>query len=1000
MNQYPALPLNRLASQEIIEAVAVIDRLGVPALDAVAQLATAALHNAETEPQMAYQWLAIARALNPADAQEQQAQIAYAQARLDMQAGDLVAAEKSLSHAQNLWKTSGNQAALTRSHLGLTQVLTLLGRFDDAEDSIRQAIQNLEEGALSNPAMHLQLAGAYQNLANLLTRQDKHQLALREFSLVQDNLDQYRQRTDILDLETLSHVEYMIASMLLNEAIALMFLDQPTEAEQKLHKAIKFFDQTDDWLNRGRAHSNLGSLYLRSGHYAMALQEFDKALVDLTAETISDDPNRDGKDTFERWRQADVTPLDQAMAYLALNLLPEATTTLERCEQFFRNSDRPYELGQCLYTLGLVRMSSKNMNGAKLALDEAEWHFHHLDSVYWLNRTRLALSTLAYHSQERDVARTLTDTLIQDLTPINVHENRGMNEETVVQWDTGSLTELQLQRLRLHLDEGEFAEAATLAGEIETILGAPSSVSIDNPSMMLSTLPHLHLRLQHMWGQIEQATGDQRKAQTHFRQAIGLLDSQRASLPIEEIRTAFLDDKTRIYDDLVLSLLEGMEGDQNAMSQAIDVIEQARSRSLLERLYATMTGEHESTSKNSDLLEQRRTVRQRLHWHYNRLLSREGDSRGNAEINQAIQADEAMLQQMEWKMSSLLEQAQPVDLARFQQTLDHDKQALVYYIAGDEVLVFLVNFDKVEIFRNLCTISELKDLQSELRFQLGRAELGSDYLNRHGKRLQRALQQALRDLYQSLIAPLETKLTATRLQIIPYGSLHQLPFHALWDGTHYLIERFECTYVPSASIATHCHTNPRQLHNRLTLAGFAITDPTIPQARVEVETIAHHFEQHALYLDDRANESGMTEAVAQADILHVATHGLFRADNPFFSALKLADGWLDVRDIYRLPLQSYLVVLSACESGASRVRGGDELIGLARGFLGAGAHQLLVTLWNVNDISAAQLMDRFYTHLVNADAPQQTATALRLAQLEAIEAGQHPYFWAPFFMIG
>jgi len=122
MNQYPELPLNKLANQEIMEAVAAIDALRISTLDAVDQLATAALHNAEPEPQMAHQWLAIARALNPADAEEQQAQIAYAQARLDMQAGDLVAAERSLSHAQSLWKASGNQAALTRSYLGLTQV--------------------------------------------------------------------------------------------------------------------------------------------------------------------------------------------------------------------------------------------------------------------------------------------------------------------------------------------------------------------------------------------------------------------------------------------------------------------------------------------------------------------------------------------------------------------------------------------------------------------------------------------------------------------------------------------------------------------------------------------------------------------------------------------------------------------------------------------------------------------------------------------------------------
>ena len=92
-------------------------------------------------------------------------------------------------------------------------------------------------------------------------------------------------------------------------------------------------------------------------------------------------------------------------------------------------------------------------------------------------------------------------------------------------------------------------------------------------------------------------------------------------------------------------------------------------------------------------------------------------------------------------------------------------------------------------------------------------------------------------------------------------------------------------------------------------------------------------------------------------MLHIATHGLFRPDNPFFSALKLADGWIDVRQIYRLPLQARLVVLSACESGAVQIQGSDEVIGLARGFLGAGAETLVTSLWNVHDASAAALMD-------------------------------------------
>jgi CHAT domain-containing protein len=95
-----------------------------------------------------------------------------------------------------------------------------------------------------------------------------------------------------------------------------------------------------------------------------------------------------------------------------------------------------------------------------------------------------------------------------------------------------------------------------------------------------------------------------------------------------------------------------------------------------------------------------------------------------------------------------------------------------------------------------------------------------------------------------------------------------------------------------------------------------------------------------------------------------------------------------------------LVVLSACESGAGQIRGGDEVIGLVWGFLAAGAQSLLVSLWNVHDASSARLMDDFYRSLTDHTGVARPAAALQAAQLIAIRRGQHPYYWAPFFVIG
>jgi CHAT domain-containing protein len=139
--------------------------------------------------------------------------------------------------------------------------------------------------------------------------------------------------------------------------------------------------------------------------------------------------------------------------------------------------------------------------------------------------------------------------------------------------------------------------------------------------------------------------------------------------------------------------------------------------------------------------------------------------------------------------------------------------------------------------------------------------------------------------------------------------------------------------------------------------------------------------------------------------VHLATHGDFRADNPLFSGLVLADGWLTTLDVFNLRLKASLVTLSACQTGRTVVGGGDELLGLMRAFLSAGASALVLSQWAVEDRCTAQLMQAFYHKL---ESGWTKGAALRYAQLQFIRPGEtsdgdvyrHPYFWAPFFLVG
>jgi CHAT domain-containing protein len=222
-----------------------------------------------------------------------------------------------------------------------------------------------------------------------------------------------------------------------------------------------------------------------------------------------------------------------------------------------------------------------------------------------------------------------------------------------------------------------------------------------------------------------------------------------------------------------------------------------------------------------------------------------------------------------------------------------------------------------------------------------------------------------------------------------------VPFHALFDGERYLIERFEISYAPSTTVYALCQErDARGLDGALVLG---VDDPSIPAAADEARTVSKHLPGASVRVGEEATLTALWSEAPGRGALHLACHGLFRADNPMFSALKLHDGWLLASDAMGLDLDGALVALSACESGRSEVVGGDEILGLTRAFLGAGAATLAVSLWLVQDETTADLMGDWYERL---RAGEQPAAALRAAQLELKEWHPHPYYWAPFVLIG
>jgi CHAT domain-containing protein len=163
-------------------------------------------------------------------------------------------------------------------------------------------------------------------------------------------------------------------------------------------------------------------------------------------------------------------------------------------------------------------------------------------------------------------------------------------------------------------------------------------------------------------------------------------------------------------------------------------------------------------------------------------------------------------------------------------------------------------------------------------------------------------------------------------------------------------------------------------------------------------------------LDFAANrEAATSEDIGQYQIVHFATHGILNSRNPELSGIVLSlvdgqgrpqNGFLRLHEIYNLRLSAELVVLSACQTGLGKEIRGEGLIGLARGFMYAGAPRLVASLWQVDDKATGELMKRFYQGML--DRKLTAAAALRAAQIEMWRQKdwQSPYYWASFAIQG
>jgi CHAT domain-containing protein len=267
------------------------------------------------------------------------------------------------------------------------------------------------------------------------------------------------------------------------------------------------------------------------------------------------------------------------------------------------------------------------------------------------------------------------------------------------------------------------------------------------------------------------------------------------------------------------------------------------------------------------------------------------------------------------------------------------------------------------------------------------------------------VEQQARALYDRLIRPLEGQLGAGRLLIVPHGVLHYVSFGALHDGKDYWLARKTLRFLPSASVVEFLRKSSGKPVGKL----LAIGNPDLgdarfdlPSAEQEARSIGASIAGARVLVRGQATETAFRALAGGERYVHIASHGEYNADDALQSRVLLApdkenDGSLTTSELYGLRLDADLVTLSACETGLGRVLTGDDVIGLTRGFLYAGASNVVASLWQVDDDATTRLMQTFYA---NMEKGLPKSEALRRAQLEVRKQWPQPFFWAAFFITG
>ena len=866
-------------------------------------------------------------------------------------AGNLAFAKRAYREAAELYETArgllagvGHERETLRTLYTGLLALSQLGRYDKALEWAEEAERLCQ--SVDDPLLRARLEF---NIGHLSAQRDRWRQALRRFRSAHASFLAGGQATDI-------------GAALRNIAVSYQQLNEIESAVGAYQEALDYCSEHGLTRLALELEYNFAYLFYLRGQYSQAIRRLESVRERCVA----------GQDHHHMA----LCDLDLAEVYLELNLPAEAERLAHRAAAECGRLGMEYEGAKAMTQEAFAAHRQGRWRHSLGKLAEAHGLFATLGNRYWV--------------------------AVVDLFRAQILHERGMLEQAVP-LVRSALAETQEIGLPVGIARCEIQLARICLGE-----GVPETAREHCASALRRIeglgMPALESRALLVLALASEAAGDPGAALAELRRALAGFDRLRGHLAGDELKVAFSRDQQEVYEALIALLLT--RDGESSQTAAFEYVQSAKSRALIDLLGSRVAEVFPVQTGQVALAQEIRKLREEVHW-YARQVDVE-ESRGERRSDERLEDLRSAGREREQRLLRLLRRLQAgdpelaalqgavqMDLGAIRASLSDDTQLLEYFIARDEVYLCLLDQDGLEV-RRVAEASTIRSAHRQFQLQLGRFRMPEGVKEELAEHTLASSRRLLRRLYDDLVGPVRDRLRRHQLIVAPHGFLHQLPFHALHDGEQQLIDHFSISYVPSATVLSLCARRRGERGKGATVLG--VPDERAPLIRDEVEAIAKLLPDARLFVGEEANEESLERFGTGCRLLHIASHGLFRRDNPMFSAIRLGGGSrLSLFDLYNLRLRADLAVLSGCSTGLSAVHGADELIGLTRGLLYAGARSVLVALWDVDDRSTFEFMPLFYRHLADGSDPVE---ALQAAQRQIRERYPHPYHWAPFVLVG